>query len=187
MTKTRRLRALIAEWRERDTRNNTAADEHYRNANPEAFVGASARSIVYRTCADELSALLSEPQAAQEIEHGRFENSGTASRAGRSGADKGSPRHADHVDGAVRQQPNQDGRGVEADEATRTDTAVAPRYFRDSAMRLNRATCSHQYWDLGYCIDCGIHSNDPQYAQQLRARVASAPPVLPAPPEGEQP
>jgi hypothetical protein len=22
-----------------------------------------------------------------------------------------------------------------------------------------QCTCRHQYWDLGYCIDCGIHAN----------------------------
>lgn len=23
-----------------------------------------------------------------------------------------------------------------------------------------QAACRHQYWDLGYCIDCGVRSND---------------------------
>lgn len=42
-------------------------------------------------------------------------------------------------------------------------------------MKRDRQTCPHQYWDLGYCIDCGIHSNDPAYAQQVRDRWSSKP------------
>ena len=49
-----------------------------------------------------------------------------------------------------------------------------------------RQTCRHQYWDLGYCIDCGIHSNDPLYSKQTRQRAAAeAPPPAPAAPPQE--
>ena len=40
----------------------------------------------------------------------------------------------------------------------------------EAKVNQKRYTCLHQYWDLGYCIDCGIHSNDPFYTRQLRER-----------------
>jgi hypothetical protein len=54
------------------------------------------------------------------------------------------------------------------------DWTVAPP--SEPTLPTKQQTCRHQYWDLGYCIDCGIYSNNPLYARQLRERVAVAAP-----------
>lgn len=107
-------------------------------------------------------------------EHGRSENRGTASGEERSGADKGSPRHADHVDGAVIQQPDQRGRSSEADEVAGTHAlapavveraALEPRITRVTTYALNCNGESYVQWDRictcrhdsGVSTDCDLH------------------------------
>ncbi len=67
MTDLRAFQDLIQQWRDRSSREERLSDSAYLKGHGEKCVGASARSVVYRRCADELAAALvllqgSDPQ-----------------------------------------------------------------------------------------------------------------------------
>jgi hypothetical protein len=160
------IQQLIAKWRTQ-AKDDAVNGVQQATMSHREYFGRVNAALAYDDCANRLAALLAAEEEAKPP------------KAGGDGAPVASCLLCGHSRplavwySGTRAGVCEECRKRAAEPERATTERHGPWEGIESDRRKRQRECRHVYWDLGYCIDCGIHSNDPLYAQQLRERAAT--------------